>query len=140
MTPLGETLSSEWMFRVEVINTGIEIDSCKSAKFRALLTTFIGFYPYAANTQGYVSVDVVEKIWWDRFEWLWENECWLDETEGYGSIFPLIWHPESAGRAHIIGMIDRFLGRLSDKARAADAGEITFETMESVARAWRKQT
>ena len=33
--------------------------------------TPLGFYPYAANTQGYVSVEVVEKMWWDRFDWLW---------------------------------------------------------------------
>ena len=51
--------------------------------------TPLGFYPYAANTQGYVSVEVVEKMWWDRFDWLWENESWLDEGpgEGYGSIY-----------------------------------------------------
>ena len=50
--------------------------------------TPLGFYPYLPSTQGYVSVDVVEKIWWDRFEWLWENESWLDEEPGkdYGSI------------------------------------------------------
>lgn len=51
--------------------------------------TPLGFYPYAANTQGYVSVDVVEKMWWDRFDWLWENESWLDEGPGkdYGSVY-----------------------------------------------------
>lgn len=51
--------------------------------------TPLGFYPYAANTQGYVSVDVVEKMWWDRFDWLWENESWLDEGpgKGYGTIY-----------------------------------------------------
>lgn len=101
--------------------------------------TPLGFYPYLASTQGYVSVDVVEKIWWDRFEWLWENESWLDEEPGkdYGSIYPLIWHPEGTGRAHIIGMIDKFIGKLVAKARAAGPGEITFETMEVVATSWR---
>lgn len=101
--------------------------------------TPLGFYPYLASTQGYVSVDVVEKIWWDRFEWLWENESWLDEEPGtdYGSIYPLIWHPEGTGRAHIIGMIDKFISKLVAKVRGAGPGEITFDTMEQVATSWK---
>ncbi|KAK5074982.1 hypothetical protein LTR64_001187 [Lithohypha guttulata] len=103
--------------------------------------TPLGFYPYLASTQGYVSVDVVEKIWLDRLEWLWENESWLDEDPGrdYGSIYPLIWHPEGTGRAHIIGMIDKFIGKLVSRAAAAGPGEITFETMESVATSWKSR-
>lgn len=106
--------------------------------------TPLGFYPYTASTQGYVATDVVEKMWWDRFEWLWEEESFVDEAAmqdvglggGYGSIYPMIWHPESAGRAHIVGMIDRFLGKLVEKARAS-GGEITFECMADVARSWK---
>ena len=49
----------------------------------------------------------------------------------------MIWHPESAGRAHIVGMIDKFLGKLVARMTSAEAGEITFETMESVARSWK---
>ena len=45
----------------------------------------------------------------------------------------MIWHPESAGRAHIVGMVDAFIARLAAKVAAAEPGEITFETMESVA-------
>ncbi|KAI0134051.1 glucose 1-dehydrogenase [Xylariales sp. AK1849] len=103
--------------------------------------TPLGFYPYTASTQGYVSVDVVEKIWWDRFEWLWENESWLDDGpgKGYGSIYPMIWHPESAGRSHIVAMIDRFIGKLVGRMLAAHDGEITFETMESVALSWKQR-
>lgn len=119
--------------------------------------TPLGFYPYTASTQGYVSVDVVQKIWWDRFDWLWENESWLEDGpgKGYGSIYvsniplcecsegltlyqPMIWHPESAGRAHIVGMIDAFIGKLASRMAAAEPGEITFETMASVASSWRK--
>lgn len=102
--------------------------------------TPLGFYPYSANTQGYVSVDVVEKIWWDRFDWLWENECWLDEGpgKGFGSVYPMVWHPESAGRAHIVGMIDKFVSKLVIKMKAAEEGEITFETMETVAQGWKE--
>lgn len=121
--------------------------------------TPLGFYPYTASTQGYVATEVVEKMWWDRFEWLWAEESFVDgntneeedededgldlglgwgtSSRGYGSIYPMIWHPESAGRAHIVGMIDRFLGKLVDKARASD-GEITFECMADVASSWKE--
>jgi len=78
-------------------------------------------------------------MWWDRFEWLWENESWADETNGYGTVYPMIWHPESAGRAHIVGMIDKFIGKLVSKMSSVSEGEITFETMESVARSWKEQ-
>ncbi len=131
--------------------------------------TPLGFYPYTASTQGYVSVDVVEKIWWDRFDWIWENESWLDEGpgKGYGSIFvsfnlsifsclstevqlvflatkhiltemqPMIWHPESAGRAHIVGMIDKFISKLVVRMKSSEPGEITFNTMEGIASSWK---
>ena len=112
--------------------------------------TPLGFYPYMPNSQGYVSTDVIEKMWWDRFIWLWDNECdvgteMADENQisgaeqSFGSIFTLIIHPESAGRSHVIGMIDRFLGRMISFAREnASEGEITFETMERVALDWRE--
>jgi hypothetical protein len=99
--------------------------------------TPMGYYPYLASTQGYVAVDVVEGMWWDRFNWIWRNESFLDEDEhGFGTVFPLIWHPECAGRSHVIGMIDSFILNLVNKVEEA-GGEITFETMESVASAWR---
>lgn len=98
--------------------------------------TPLGFYPYTPNSQGYVAVDVVEKMWWDRFDWLWENECFVDEG-GFGSIYPMIWHPESAGRAHVVGMIDRFIGKLIQRKYEAEQGEITFGTMETVATAFK---
>ncbi|KAH8778801.1 hypothetical protein F5883DRAFT_542938 [Diaporthe sp. PMI_573] len=102
--------------------------------------TPLGFYPYTASTHGYVATDVVERMWWDRFEWLWKHESFVDEGlgKGYGSMYPLIWHPESAGRAHIVGMVDRFLGRLVKMAESS-GGEITFETMASVAQSWKER-
>lgn len=60
-------------------------------------------------------------MWWDRFDWIWENECFVDEG-GFGSIYPLVWHPESAGRAHVVGMIDRFIGKLVKKMNEAEPG------------------
>lgn len=58
--------------------------------------TPFGFYPYTPNSQGYVSVEVVEKMWWDRFEWLWENEAFVEgkgrkEDGDNFCIFPLIF-------------------------------------------------
>lgn len=52
----------------------------------------------------------------------------------------MIWHPESAGRSHIVGMIDRFISKLIAKRDAAGEGEITFERMEDVARSWKQRT
>ena len=100
--------------------------------------TPMGFYPHSPSTHGYVSVDVVEQMWWNRFEWLWNNESWVDQQpgRGYGSVFPVVLHPECAGRSHIIGMIDRFVAKLVARMNEAEDGEITFETMESVARSW----
>lgn len=100
------------------------------------------FYPHTETTHGYVSVDVIEKMWLDRFEWLWENESFLDEGPGagYGSVFPVILHPECAGRSHIVGMLDRFIAKLEAKMAAAGEGGITFDTMESVANSWRTRS
>ncbi|CAG9982780.1 unnamed protein product [Clonostachys byssicola] len=97
------------------------------------------YYPHSSATQGYVSTDVVEKMWMDRCEWLWENESFLEEGPGvgYGSVFPVILHPECAGRSHVIGMLDRFISNLKAKADGAAKGEITFEVMSSVAQAWK---
>lgn len=49
----------------------------------------------------------------------------------------MIWHPESAGRAHIVGMIDKFIAKLVERMNLAEPGEITFDTMEAVAASWR---
>ena len=62
---------------------------------------------------------VIEQMWKDRFEWLWENPD-IDpdgrEEEGEGSeekvndfIFPIVLHPDTSGMAHVIGMVERFL-------------------------------
>ncbi|KAI3587361.1 hypothetical protein IWW34DRAFT_875361 [Fusarium oxysporum f. sp. albedinis] len=100
------------------------------------------YYPHSATTQGYVSTDVIEKMWLDRFEWLWENESFVDEGPGagYGSVFPLILHPECAGRSHVIGMIERFVAKLKAKAGSVSEGEITFDCMADVAKAWKTRT
>ncbi|KAL9116012.1 MAG: hypothetical protein Q9227_000380 [Pyrenula ochraceoflavens] len=105
--------------------------------------TPLGFYPYTPNSHDYVPVEAVEKMWMDRLEWLWENECEVDSessgkeiNRGFGSVFTLIWHPESAGRGHVVGMVERVLGRLVGMCGGREEG-VSFERMESVARDWR---
>jgi hypothetical protein len=36
-------------------------------------------------------------------------------------------------------MIDRFVGKLAARMKAAEEGEITFETFESVANSWKRR-
>ena len=96
--------------------------------------TPLAFYPHTANSHGYVDVRVIERMWWDRFNWLWENEA---EDDG-GFLFTLLFHPEGAGRSHIIGMIKRVLMGLNEKAKSGE-GEVVFMTMEQAAREWRQR-
>ncbi|KAL9617052.1 MAG: hypothetical protein Q9160_008125 [Pyrenula sp. 1 TL-2023] len=106
--------------------------------------TPLGFYPYNSNSHGYVPVDAVEKMWLDRLEWIWENECEVDTQEGkeisggFGGLFTLIWHPESAGRAHVVGMIERVVRKLGEMVEVEGEGCVTFERMGDVAREWRE--
>lgn len=109
--------------------------------------TPLGFYPYTPNSHGYVPVDAVEKMWLDRLDWVWENESEVDTelgreiSSGFGGVFTLIWHPESAGRAHVVGMIERVLRRLvglKERVERDGTGEVMFETMGDCAREWRE--
>lgn len=69
------------------------------------------YLPHLVNSMGYVSTRVVEAMWKDKFMWLWENGS-QEGTEAADFMFPLLVHPDVSGMAHIIGMIDRFLGWL----------------------------
>lgn len=72
------------------------------------------FYPHLDNSHAYVAVDVVEKMWMDRFDWIWENECWIDglddddnsdftpNAKGFGAFFPIILHPEQHKNGKIL--------------------------------------
>ncbi|KAK0384687.1 hypothetical protein NLU13_7165 [Sarocladium strictum] len=103
--------------------------------------TPLNFYPNSHSTHGYVGTAAVEQMWWDRFNWLWEHESWIEENgEGssFGTVFPIILHPECAGRSHIIGMIQNFIEGLRTKMACAHEGEIVFETMETIAKEWKE--
>ncbi|CAK7238433.1 hypothetical protein SEUCBS140593_010683 [Sporothrix eucalyptigena] len=86
------------------------------------------YLPHLHNSMGYVSTRVVEQMWRDKFTWLWEQHAGRD---GGDFVFPLLVHPDVSGLAHIIGMVDRFLGWLR-----GFPGAVEFCTCEDIAGAW----
>ncbi|KAJ6111117.1 hypothetical protein N7486_003352 [Penicillium sp. IBT 16267x] len=86
------------------------------------------FLPHTANSQGYVDVHVIENLWRDRFLWIRDNE---EEP-----IFPILMHPDTAGMAHIIGMLERMLGWLKEWECE---GEVEFLQTGEIARWWREK-
>lgn len=87
------------------------------------------YLPHLANSMGYVSTRVVEQMWRDKFMWLWESGAAGNEPADF--VFPLLVHPDTSGLAHIIGMIDRFLGWLK-----AFGHGVEFFTYEQIATEW----
>ncbi|KAI4717239.1 polysaccharide deacetylase [Aureobasidium sp. EXF-10727] len=83
------------------------------------------FFPNVPNSQGFVDVRLIERMWMDRFEWL-RSEV-EDGREGM-TIFALVLHPDTSGMAHVIGMIQRFLGWLK-----SFGDDVEFCTYEQIA-------
>ena len=77
------------------------------------------------NSHGYTDVRVIENLWRDRFLWIRENE---EEP-----VFPVLMHPDTSGMAHVIGMLERFLGWLGGQA------DVEFCQSGEVARWWREK-
>ncbi|KAI9782559.1 MAG: hypothetical protein M1839_004803 [Geoglossum umbratile] len=78
--------------------------------------TPLSYYPHAPNTQGYVDVRLVEKMWMDRFQFLMKEASEVAEVPRKGGkggdegrMFMLVLHPDTSGMAHVIGMVERFL-------------------------------
>ncbi|KAL8761460.1 MAG: hypothetical protein Q9184_002417 [Pyrenodesmia sp. 2 TL-2023] len=104
--------------------------------------TPLSYLPHVHNSHGYVDVRVVEQMWKDRFEWLWEhahedleqptgNAPDQEKAEGLTEfIFPMVLHPDTSGMAHIIGMIERILVWLKGKEGAG----VEFCRYEDIAR------
>ncbi|KAF2704759.1 polysaccharide deacetylase family protein-like protein [Pleomassaria siparia CBS 279.74] len=92
--------------------------------------TPLQYWPHSANSQGYVDVRAVERMWMDRFEFI-RTEL-ADMPESDTMVFPLVLHPDTSGMAHVIGMLERFIGWLKGWE-----GEVEFCTFESVAREWK---
>ncbi|KAF2872640.1 hypothetical protein BDV95DRAFT_492066 [Massariosphaeria phaeospora] len=93
--------------------------------------TPLQYFPHAGNSQGYVDVRVVERMWKDRFEWVRGERGDLGDRGM--CVFPLVLHPDTSGMAHVIGMIERVLLWL--KTWGED--EVEFCTFESAAREWK---
>ncbi|KAK5163770.1 uncharacterized protein LTR77_010443 [Saxophila tyrrhenica] len=89
------------------------------------------FYPNNPNTQGYVDVRVIERMWMDRVEWL-RREMREEGEEGGLKVLPIVCHPDTSGMAHIIGMIERFLGWLQGLGE-----EVEFVTCAELAEEFR---
>ncbi|CAG9939962.1 unnamed protein product [Clonostachys rosea f. rosea IK726] len=88
------------------------------------------YLPHLPNSMGYVSTSVVEQMWKDKFMWLWEQGT-LEGTDAADFIFPILVHPDVTGLAHIIGMVDRFIGWLKGFGEAVE-----FCKCEDIAAAW----
>ena len=84
---------------------------------------------HSPNSHGYVDVRLIEQMWKDRFEWLWENGSG-ENDQGGNFIFPLILHPECSGMAHMIGMVERMIRWLKERG-------VEFWKHEDVASDWR---
>ncbi|KFA68371.1 hypothetical protein S40285_02501 [Stachybotrys chlorohalonatus IBT 40285] len=87
------------------------------------------YLPHLANSMGYVSTRVVEQMWKDKFLWLWEHGR-AEGCEAADFMFPLLVHPDTSGLAHVIGMIERFVGWLKGFEG------VEFCTCEQVAATW----
>lgn len=109
--------------------------------------TPLQFWPHTPNSQGYVDVRTIERMWMDRFEWIQrERDEMLEEDTGHEAaepggkmternvpVFSLVLHPDTSGMAHVIGMVERFLGWIRAKG-----SEVEFCTMGDVAQAWKE--
>lgn len=93
-------------------------------------TTPLSYSPHVPNYHGYVDVRLIEQMWKDRFEWLWENGSGDTDQEG-DFVFPLILHPDCSGMAHVLGMIERMILWLKEREG------VEFWTYEDIAKEWR---
>lgn len=86
------------------------------------------FLPHVHNSHGYTDVRVIENLWRDRFLWIRENEP--------EPVFPVLMHPDTSGMAHVIGMMERFLGWLKGFEKT---GEVEFCQSGEIVRWWRER-
>ncbi|KAK3714144.1 hypothetical protein LTR37_007946 [Vermiconidia calcicola] len=91
--------------------------------------TPLQFFPNVPNSQGYVDVRVIERMWKDRFEWL-RSE--IEDGDEEIKVFGMVIHPDTSGMAHVIGMIQRFL-----KWVQGFGDEVEFVTCGQLAAEWK---
>lgn len=87
------------------------------------------YFPHAHNSHGFVDPEVIERMWKQRFLWLWENGD-VDSEDG-SFVFPLLMHPDTSAMPHVLAMVDRFMGWL----RGWD-DSVRFYTHEELAQQW----
>lgn len=93
--------------------------------------TPLSYLPHVANSHGYVDVRVIEQMWKDRFDWLWEHAHEDIGGEGMAEfVFPIVLHPDTSGMAHVIGMVERLLRWLKGK----EGDGVVFCRYEDIAR------
>ena len=85
------------------------------------------YFPHLHNSHGHVDARVVEQRWKDMFLWLWENARMEGPRDG-SFVFPILMHPDTSGMAHVIGMVDRFVGWLREWGESVEFS--TFEGIE----------
>ena len=69
--------------------------------------TPLQFLPNSVNSHGFVSTIVMQRMWKDRFSWLWN---YGPNGSGPGDfVFPLVLHPDTSGMAHVVGYIEAML-------------------------------
>ncbi|KAK5019203.1 polysaccharide deacetylase family protein-like protein [Cryomyces antarcticus] len=93
--------------------------------------TPLQFYPHTANSQGYVDVRVIERMWQDRFHWLVGE---IEDGRQDMVVFPLVMHPDTSGMSHVIGMIERFIGWVKGWG-----DKVEFLTYAEIAEQWAEQ-
>ncbi|PWN99012.1 glycoside hydrolase/deacetylase [Tilletiopsis washingtonensis] len=86
------------------------------------------FIKKAPNSHGWVTPQAVEQIWKDTFTWIYENEADDDDEV---TVYPLTIHPDVAGRAHVMLMLDRFISWLKQHEG------VRFVTMHEMSLAFR---
>lgn len=91
------------------------------------------YFPHLDNSHGHVDARVVEQRWKDMFLWLWENARMEGPRDG-SYVFPILMHPDTSGMAHVIGMVDRFIGWLAEWGDS-----VQFVTFEGIARSFSEQ-
>lgn len=90
--------------------------------------TPLQYFPNTPNSSGYVDVRLIEQMWKDRFHWL-RGE--IEDCREEMTVFSLVIHPDTSGMAHVVGMLERFLGWLK-----LFGENVEFQTYEQIATEW----
>ena len=62
------------------------------------------FVKRSPNSHGFVSPDVIEKMWCDHFDWVYREYEY--------AVFPMTIHPDVSGRPHVLMMLERLYNHI----------------------------